>query len=57
MGSISVVNSFSHVFTAITISASRTLAGLLVGVAIGLAVLLGIWILEKIWEKWIQPEL
>jgi hypothetical protein len=57
MGSISVVNSFSHVFTAITISASRTLAGLLVGVAIGLAVLAGIWILEKIWEKWIQPEL
>ena len=57
MGSISVVNSFSHVFTAITISASRTLAGLLVGVAIGLAVLLGIWILEKIWEQWIQPEL
>jgi hypothetical protein len=57
MGSISVVNSFSHVFTAVTISVSRTLAGLLVGVAIGLAVLLGIWILEKIWEKWIQPEL
>lgn len=57
MGSISVVNSFSHVFTAITISASRTLAGLVVGAAIGLAVLIGIWILEKIWEKWIQPEL
>jgi hypothetical protein len=57
MGSISVVNSFSHVFTAITISASRTLAGLLVGIAIGAAVLIGIWILEKIWEKWIQPEL
>lgn len=57
MGTISVVNSFSHVFTAITISASRTLAGLWVGLVIGLGVLLGIWILEKIWEKWIQPQL
>jgi len=57
MGTISIVNSFSHVFTAITISASRTLAGLWVGIVIGLGVLLGIWILEKIWEKWIQPEL
>lgn len=57
MGTISIVNSFSHVFTAVTISASRTLAGLWVGVAIGLGVLLGIWILERIWEKWIQPEL
>lgn len=57
MGTISVVNSFSHVFTAIIISASRTLAGLWVGLVIGLGVLLGIWILEKIWEKWIQPQL
>jgi hypothetical protein len=55
MGTISTVNSFSHVFTAITISANRTLAGLLVGIVIGLATLLGIWILEKIWKKWVHP--
>lgn len=55
MGTISTVNSFSHVFTAITISANRTLAGLVVGILIGLATLIGIRILERIWENWIQP--
>jgi hypothetical protein len=48
VGSISMVNSFCHVFTAISISASRTLAGLLVGGIIGLLVLALIRILEKL---------
>lgn len=55
MGIISTVNSFSHVFTAISISASRTLAGLLVGLAIGAAVLIGLRILEWIWQHWLEP--
>lgn len=57
MGSISTVNSFSHVFTAVTISASRTLAGVLVGVAIGLMVMLALWIADRLWQKWLQPAL
>lgn len=48
IGSISMVNSFCHVFTAVSISASRTLAGLLTGVLLGCGLLLCIWILEKI---------
>ena len=55
MGSISMVNSFSHVFTAITVSASRTLSGLIVGVAIGIVFLLVIYLLEKIYYRWIKP--
>jgi hypothetical protein len=51
MGSISMVNSFCHVFTAVTISASRTLAGLLVGVFFALLALLGIGILEWILRR------
>lgn len=55
MGSISMVNSFSHVFTAITVSASRTLSGLIVGVAIGIVTLAGIYLLEKVYYHWIKP--
>ncbi|WP_061212819.1 DUF5693 family protein [Syntrophomonas wolfei] len=51
MGSISMVNSFCHVFTAVTISANRTLAGLLVGVFFALLALLGIGILEWILRR------
>lgn len=47
MGSISMINSFSHVFTSISISASRTLSGLLVGVVLGILTLIGIKVLEK----------
>ena len=47
MGSISMVNSFCHVFTAITISASRTLAGLMTGVVLGLLGIIVVWIGEK----------
>ncbi|NLT20797.1 MAG: hypothetical protein GXY16_07345 [Syntrophomonadaceae bacterium] len=57
MGSISMVNSFSHVFTAITVSTSRTLSGLIVGVAIGIITLIGIYLLEKIYYRWIVPYL
>ncbi len=46
MGSISMVNSFSHVFTAVSISANRTLAGLLTGTLLGGAGLVAIWICE-----------
>lgn len=50
MGSISMVNSFCHVFTAVSISASRTLAGLLVGVCFGILTIIGIYILEWIYN-------
>lgn len=53
IGSISMVNSFCHVFTAISISANRTMAGLLTGVIIGLGVLIGIWMIEKIWSRYV----
>lgn len=52
IGSISMVNSFCHVFTAVAISAKRTLAGLLTGLVVGLAVLICIWIIEKIMGKY-----
>lgn len=55
IGSISMVNSFCHVFTAVVISANRTLSGLLTGLIIGLAALLMVIIAEKIyiarWKK------
>lgn len=51
MGSISMVNSFCHVFTAISISASRTLAGLLTGTVFGIMTVIGIVALEWIYGK------
>ncbi len=51
MGSISMVNSFCHVFTAVSISVSRTLGGLLVGVFFGLLALFGIAIIEWILQR------
>ena len=51
MGSISMVNSFCHVFTAVTVSANRTLAGLLTGVLLGLGALLVIKIGEWLFAK------
>lgn len=48
IGSISMVNSFCHDFTAVMISASRTMAGLITGMFVGLGVLVCIWIVEKI---------
>ncbi|CFX11479.1 Uncharacterized [Syntrophomonas zehnderi OL-4] len=47
IGSISMVNSFCHVFTAVTISVNRTLAGLLTGLIVGSALLLVIWITDS----------
>lgn len=52
MGSISMLNSFSHVFTDISISFSRTLAGLAVGLAVGICLLAIIRIGEKIFYSW-----
>lgn len=46
MGSISMTNTFCHVFAAVQISASRTLAGLLIGVLIGICALIGVKLLE-----------
>lgn len=48
MGSISMVNSFSHVFTSVVVSANRTLAGLLVGTIIALAALIAIYLVEQL---------
>jgi hypothetical protein len=51
MGSISMVNSFSHVFTTVMVSASRTLAGLLTGIVVALVGLVTIWTVEWVLEK------
>jgi hypothetical protein len=51
MGSISMVNSFSHVFTAVTVSVNRTLAGLLTGTVIGILGLLVIRVGELILNR------
>lgn len=52
IGSISMVNSFCHDFTAVSISVSRTWAGLLTGLLIGFLLLIVIWLGEKIWAKY-----
>lgn len=46
MGSISMVNSFCHVFTAVMISINRTMAGLLTGILIGLGAIIAVKICE-----------
>lgn len=51
MGSISMVNSFSHVFTTVMVSASRTMAGLLTGIVVALLGLLAIWTVEWVLGK------
>lgn len=52
VGSVSMVNSFCHVFTAASISLQRGLAGVLVGTVIGLGVVLGIMLLEWIAKRY-----
>ena len=53
MGSISMVNSFCHVFTAVMTSVNRTLGGLLVGTIIGVMGLVGVmiveWLVKRYW--------
>ncbi|HZJ85430.1 MAG TPA: DUF5693 family protein [Syntrophomonadaceae bacterium] len=56
MGSISMVNSFAHVFTAVTISINRTIAGLITGVIIALLALVGVIILEKLYGYVVRRE-
>lgn len=53
MGSISMVNSFCHVFTAISISFNRTLAGLLIGIPLGLGAILMLYILERLYYRYV----
>ena len=52
MGSISMVNSFCHVFTAVTVSVNRTLGGLFLGVLVGIGALviikMGEWLFGRI---------
>ncbi|MEN6462200.1 MAG: DUF5693 family protein, partial [Syntrophomonas sp.] len=52
MGSISMVNSFCHVFTAVTISLNRTMGGLLIGIILGLLLIVvikaGEWLVQRI---------
>ena len=55
VGSITMVNSFCHVYTAIGISFSRTLAGLLTGLVISALVLLVIRLLEHLLDKRLAP--
>lgn len=51
MGSISMVNSFCHVFTAVTISLNRTMGGLLIGILLGLLLIMvikaGEWLVQR----------
>lgn len=47
IGSISMVNSFCHVFTAAYISIIRTAGGLMLGIPAGLIAITGIWFVEK----------
>jgi hypothetical protein len=54
IGSISMVNSFCHVFTAVAISWSRTLWGLVIGTFLGFIVLLGIMLLEAIYKFYLR---
>jgi hypothetical protein len=48
VGSISMINSFSHVFTAITVSAARTFNGLVIGIIAGTAAVIVLDLLIKI---------
>jgi hypothetical protein len=52
IGSISMVNSFCHVFTAVSISFSRTMAGLATGLLLGAILLFCIWLAEKVLTKY-----
>ena len=56
IGSVSTVNSFCHGFTAIMISLTRTIGGLLVGMVTVACTLLGIWILEQIGKRILRAE-
>ncbi|MGI6467594.1 MAG: hypothetical protein GXZ09_08290 [Syntrophomonadaceae bacterium] len=56
VGSVSMVNSFCHVFTAASISLQRSLAGVVVGTGVGLGVVLGIMLLEWIAKRYF-PEI
>ena len=57
MGSISMVNSFCHVFTAVMTSLNRTLGGLLVGTIIGVMGLVGVMVVEWLVKKyWLDTE-
>lgn len=58
IGSVSMVNSFCHVFTAISISALRTLYGLILGVITGVGAVIAFVLIEKaaLWLKKTQVE-
>jgi hypothetical protein len=51
IGSTSMINSFSHVFTSITVSAMRTFNGLIVGIIMGLVAVIILDLLIKIFSK------
>ncbi|MEN6348172.1 MAG: DUF5693 family protein [Syntrophomonas sp.] len=51
IGSISMVNSFCHVFTAASISIIRTAGGLALGIAAGLLTLFVTWLLEMLIKR------
>lgn len=51
VGSVSMVNSFCHVFTAVSVSAMRTLYGLIIGVVFGAIALLVLKLVIRIGER------
>jgi hypothetical protein len=58
MGSISMVNSFCHVFTPVMISINRTLGGLLLGAIIGVIAVIGVMVLEWLVRRyWLEAKI
>lgn len=55
MLSMTMVNSFCHVYTAINISAFRTLAGLICGMVVAALSIIVIRLLEQGLDKWLAP--
>lgn len=57
MGSISMVNSFCHVFTSVMISVNRTLGGLLTGTIIGMILLALIFTAEQLFNRYYKERI
>jgi hypothetical protein len=51
VGQASLVNTFYHLHTPLVISLQRTAGGLILGAALGVALVLGLKMLSRIWER------
>lgn len=50
IGQVSLVNTYAHIHTALLISLHRSLNGLVLGLAMGLLLLIGVQVLLKLYE-------